>query len=137
MPLDDTGTRKPPSKRRPAPKPKANAKALAALEYHLAATLARDAAARKKAAHKAAVSSAVLPDHETNPREPGTSEVCYDDGKIRIVLTVAEPIEKLDTQPFVDALVKAGMKPAVLAKLVKKHTYSTAAAHIYTSSILT
>jgi hypothetical protein len=138
MPLDDTLARKPAPKpqRKPAAKPKPNAKAQAALEYHVAATLARDAAARKKAAHKAAVSAAVLPDHETNPREPGTSEVCYDDGKIRIVLTVAEPIEKLDTAPFVDALVRAGMKPAVLARLVKRHTRTTAAAHVFSSSVL-
>lgn len=133
MPLDGRA-RVPKSK--PGAKPKPNAKALAAMEYHLASTLARDAAARKKAAHKHAVSAAVLPDHENHPREPGTSEVCYDDGKIRIVLMVAEPIEKLDAAPLIEDLVKAGVKPAMLARLVKKHTYGTAPAHVFTSSLV-
>jgi hypothetical protein len=129
LPLDDTLAR---ARAKPA---KSNTGPVA-MEYYLAATAAREATARKELATKAAVTVGVLFDHKKDPRPPGTNEVVYDGAEVRITLKVATPSEKLDVTAFIAGLHKAEVKPALIARLLKRCTAPTAAAHTFTSALV-
>ncbi|HXI76437.1 MAG TPA: hypothetical protein VNH21_04840 [Steroidobacteraceae bacterium] len=123
MPLDNTA--------RPATKPDA------ALRYHAARELASAAEKEKEAATKAAVKSGVLFDHRAEPEPPGTTRQIYDDGVVRIMLRVVEPIEKLDGEAFSAALLAALPKQAaVIKRLLAKATVKLPPAHTFTSSLV-
>jgi hypothetical protein len=109
----------------------------AALEYHDASVGLRDAEARRKKATAAAVKLGVLPDHERFPLPVGTSQVVYADGLLVISVTVLEPIAGIDHAGYVADLLKAGVKPALIRRLDKKHRTETRPAHRFSSSLVT
>jgi hypothetical protein len=109
---------------------------VAALQYHHASVGLRDAEARRKRATAAAVKLGILPDWEKFPLPVGTCLVVYQDGTVSIALTVVEPIVGCDHAGFVADLLKAGVKPALLKRLEKKHRTETRPAHKFTSSVV-
>ena len=115
-------------------------KEAAALAYYVGATKAREGEAEKQLAHKAAVALGVLPDHRANPEPPGTDRTVYQGREVLITMTVVSPTVRLilNVSEFTAALVKAGVKPALLAKLERKHTHevATAAAHIFQAGLV-
>jgi hypothetical protein len=117
------------------PRAKSNSEPIA-MEYHLALKAAREGIARKELAYKAAVTAGVLPDHKKAPRAPGTIEVVYDGATVCIVLKVSTPSEKLDLPAFIEGLRLAEVKPALIYRLLKKHTAPNAAPHTFTSSLV-
>jgi hypothetical protein len=63
-------------------------KGKAAAELHIAGHMFARAKLRLDAAKEAAVESGVLFDHRSEPREPGTHEIVYDDGTTTVWVTV-------------------------------------------------
>ncbi len=108
----------------------------AALEYHEASVGLRDAEARRKRATVVAVRLGILPDHEKHPLPVGTCEVVYADDGLVISVTVLEPIAGIDHAGYVADLLKAGVKPAVIKRLDKRHKTETRPAHRFTSSLV-
>jgi hypothetical protein len=107
-----------------------------AREYHDASVGLRDAEARRKKATAAAVKLGVLPDHERFPLPVGTAEVVYADDGLVISVTVVAPITGWDHAGFVADLLKAGVKPALIKRLDKKHRTETRPAHKFVSSLV-
>lgn len=123
MPLDDTK--------------RAATKTEVAKRYHDSRTASTSAEREKTDATAAAVKIGVLFDHKEHPEPPGTSRQVYDDGTVRIMLRVVEPIEKLDGPAFLAALIAAMPKQAATIKrLLTKHTTKLPAAHAFTSSLV-
>lgn len=113
-----------------------DAQEASALEYHVASQLNREADARKKKAVAAAIRSGVLFDHLKEPMEPGTSQVIYSGRSVEISVAVGQPIEGVDHDGFVDGLLAAGVKPALIKRLAAKHATETRPAHRFTSSLV-
>jgi hypothetical protein len=114
-----------------------NARDRLAEEYWSASLLSRFADARREKAKKAAVTGGVLPDHLTHPYPVGTSETIYAGATVTINLKVVPQADRLNTAALVADLQKAGVKPALLKRLVKKHTETFGGAHIFTASLVT
>jgi hypothetical protein len=108
----------------------------AAREYHDASVGLRDAESRRKRATTAAVKLGVLPDWDKHPLPVGTAQVVYADGELVISLNVVAPIAGIDHAGYVADLLKAGVKPALIKRLDKKHRTETRPAHKFTSSLL-
>jgi len=131
MPLDDTKANR--SKTRAATNDVQHA---AAWEYHEASLALRADEVRRTKAQAAAVKAGVLPDHLKFPRPVGTNEVVYADGVLVISVTVFAPIAGVDHAGYVEDLLKAGVKPALIKRLDKKHRTETRPAHKFTSSLV-
>ncbi len=127
MPLDDT--------MRQFPASRTKARDAAALAYYQAGVTKRRALSDANMATKDAIKAGVMFDHVKYPREPGTDCVVYD-GDVRIALKVGEQGEKLDVPAFIASLVAEGVKPSLIKRLASKHTYPTAAPHIFTASLV-
>jgi hypothetical protein len=84
---------------------------------------------------RAAVAGEVLPDHAAHPFAVGTSETVYSSELGSIGMKVVEQADRLDVPGFVADLEKAGVKPALLKRLQKKHNRSFPGAHIFTASL--
>ena len=108
-----------------------------AWEMHVASHLARLAEGRKEAAYKAAVTSGVIFDHKAEPKCAGTNESVYNGDVVQIGVSVRKGRAVLDSSRFIDDLLNAGVDRALVGKLVDKHTKSTAAAHVFTTSLVT
>lgn len=154
MPLDDTTRRiKPKPKPKPAPKPDANAVARAELDLTLAGLLSRAKTAKGRdvlaywgsslacsqaeswrgSAKKALIARGVLPDYTTNPLPVGTVETIYADPLVLLTVKVTQQASRLAVDAFVADLLEAGVKPALLKKLRKRHTTDFSGAHIITA----
>jgi hypothetical protein len=120
-------TKMPPTKRNTEP---------LAWEYHVASVLLRLAEARKKKALAATIKGGVLFDHEKLPKAPGTNEVVYSGNIVEISVAVTTASASLDTDGFVDALEKTGVKRAVLDRLLGVHTTANRAPHKFTSALV-
>lgn len=108
-----------------------------AWEYHVSALLVRQANARMEKAQKAAVKAGVMFDHEKEPRVPGTNEMVFAGEVVQIDLKVTTPRTKLDTDALFADLEKAGVRRALIDKLVDRHTHDNRAPHSFTSSLMT
>ncbi|HEY3845858.1 MAG TPA: hypothetical protein VGL95_01950 [Acetobacteraceae bacterium] len=108
-----------------------------AWEYHVASHLLRVAEARKKKAHAAAVKLGVMFDHEKSPLAVGTEALVYAGDVVEIAVSVTTPGTKLDPVELGVALVKAGMKLAVVEKLFTQCTHDQRAPHKFTSTLAT
>ena len=106
-----------------------------AFEYWVASLLNRLAEARRDKAKRVAVAGGVLPDHAANPLPVGTSEIVFVGERVTIALKVVGQTDRVNVPALMADLVKAGVKPAVLKRLVKKHTESFAGAHVFTASV--
>jgi hypothetical protein len=106
-------------------------------EYWSASLLSRFADARREKAKKAAVTGGVLRDHLAEPYPVGTSETVYAGATVTINLKVVPQAPRVDTAALVADLQKAGVKPALLKRLVKKHTEQFGGAHIFTAALVT
>jgi hypothetical protein len=114
-----------------------NARDRLAEEYWASSLLSRNADARREKAKRAAVTGGVLPDHLARPYPVGTSETVYAGATVTINLKVVPQADRVNTAALVAALEKAGVKPALLKRLVKKHTEKFGGAHIFTASLVT
>ncbi len=108
-----------------------------AWEYLVSSILASAAEARKELARRNAVKAGVLPDHRKEPRVVGTEAVVYEDGIVRIDLTVTTAGTRLDVGPLWDALERAGIARSKLDRLVAVHTLTNAAPHKFKPSLVT
>jgi hypothetical protein len=131
MPLDSASTRTRAVATNEAPE------AIAAFEYHEASLGMRAAETRRVRAHAAAVRAGVLPDHLKHPMPVGTNEVVYADHAVSISVLVYAPIVGLDHGSFVADLLKAGVKPALIKRLMAKHTTETRPAHKFITAAVT
>lgn len=84
---------------------------------------------------RSAVAGEVLPDHAAHPFAIGTSETVYSSELGSIGMKVVEQAERLDVPGFVADLEKAGVTPALLKRLLKKHTRQFPGAHIFTATL--
>lgn len=106
-------------------------------EYWSASLLSRFADARREKAKKAAVTGGVLPDHLAKPYPVGTAETVYAGATVTINLKVVPQADRVNTAALVADLHKAGVKPALLKRLVRKHTEQFGGAHIFTAALVT
>jgi hypothetical protein len=118
------------------PRAKGNTEPLA-WEYHVSAHLLRIAEARKKKAQLAAVKAGVMFDPEKDPRAVGTHAVVYAGELVEIVVDVTTAQSRLDAVALFDDLVFAGVKRALIDRLVARHTHENRAPHKFTSSLVT
>jgi hypothetical protein len=114
-----------------------NARDRLAEEYWSASLLSRLADARREKAKKAAVTGGVLPDHLAEPYPIGTAATVYAGPTVTISLKVVPQADRVNTAALVADLQKAGVKPALLKRLVKKHTEQFGGAHIFTAALVT
>ena len=108
-----------------------------AVNYLDATLLLRLAEIRRKAEHRACVKGGVLIDHEKAPEPVGTNRLIYSGSVVQITLTVAAPIVGIDHAAFVEDLLKAGVKPALIKRLQAKHATETRPAHKFTPVLVT
>ena len=106
-----------------------------AWEYAVSSLLARLSDARRDKAKKAAIAGGVLPDYAANPLPIGTADTVYVSPLVTIGLKVVAQAERVNVPNLVADLLAAGVKPAVLTKLIKKNTESFAGAHVFTASL--
>ncbi len=116
------------------PRPKGNSDAVAA-EYYVASVLLSRAEKRREAATKAATAAGVLPDHAKAPLSVGTHPRVYAGELVEISATVVEQATKLDGEGLAADLA-ALVKPAVLKRLVAKHTRRFNPSHRYSASLV-
>lgn len=107
-----------------------------AWKYHETSLALRAAEVERTKAHAAAVKAGVLFDHLTNPEPVGTSRVVYADTAVAITVTVYAPIVGVDHAGYVADLLKAGVKPALIKRLERKHRTETRPAHKFTTSVV-
>jgi hypothetical protein len=122
------GTRMPPSKRNTEP---------LAWEYFVAAHLNRLAEARKARAIKAAVAAGVMFDPEKQQLPVGSHSLVYAGDVVEIACSVSSPTVRLDGAALVTDLVEAGVKPALLKRLVARHTRENRAPHKFVGTLAT
>jgi len=144
-----------PAKRSHARKPAsdANAEARAELDRTLAALLprAKTAASRawvtyavatravslneawRETSKKALVASGSLPDYAANPLPVGTVLTVYSDPLVTAGVKVVPQAPRLNVDACFADLLAAGVKPALLKRLRKKHTTDFSGAHILTA----
>ena len=116
--------------------PKATtAKDRLAAEYLAASLTSRLSEAWRDKTKRAAVGGGVLPDHTADPFPVGTVETVYTGALVTISVKVVEQADRVDVAGLVASLEKAGVKPTLLKRLVKKHTKSFAGAHVFTASL--
>lgn len=118
------------------PKSRKNTEATA-WNYHVAAHLVRIAEARKKKALAAAVKLGVMFDHTKAPMPVGTEALVYAGDVVEIAVSVSTPSERLDATALGVALVKAGVKLALVEKLFRQCTNTNGAPHKFTSTLCT
>lgn len=99
--------------------------------------LRKAAEARYERAVKAAIKAGVIFDHKKAPLPDGTSKVVYKGTIVRIDLAVTTGRAGLDIEGFVEGVIKAGLKPALVTRLLAKHATTTAAPHEFTPSLVT
>jgi hypothetical protein len=156
MPLDDTNQPKRKHVRtKPLldSKPNANALARAELPATLAALCmrAKTSTSRKwvtyavatqsqslseawrDASKKALVACGALPDYAANPLVVGTHATIYTDPLVTVGVKVVPQAPRLDIDACFADLLDAGVKPALLKRLRKKHTTEFNGAHIITT----
>lgn len=124
---------KPPA-RRPVP---AKEREAAALEYHEASEALRKDEVRRGKAKAQCILLGVLPDYERDPFEEGTLLTVFDGRTVRIVMTVVTALERFDHEGFVSDVLKLGVDPRKLARLVTKHTSTLRPAHVFKTSLVT
>lgn len=100
-----------------------------AWEYWAASELSSLAEKRRDAAKAAAVKGGVIPDYGAHPLEVDTRATIYISDLVTISVDVTRQATKLNGLALVADLVAAGIKPALLKRLVKKHTKSFNGAH--------
>ena len=115
-------------------RPKSNVEATA-LEFLTSSTLLSLAEKRREAATKAATAAGVLPDHAKAPLSVGTHPRVYAGELVEISAAVVEQATKLDADGLVADLA-ALVKPAVLKRLVAKHTRRFNPSHRYSASLV-
>jgi hypothetical protein len=106
-------------------------------EFWRSQVLNRLAEKRKDESKAAAVAGGVLPDYKAEPSPVGTAETVYSGATVAITLRVNAQADHVDVPGLVADLEKAGVKPAVLRRLVRKHTTSFGGAHVFTASLVT
>jgi hypothetical protein len=106
-----------------------------AWEYWVSSLLAQLAELRRERAKKAAIAAGVIPDHVTVPFPVGTAEVVYAGTLVTIGVKVVAQADKINVPGLVADLEAAGVKRAVLKKLLKRHTRNFSGAHIFTASL--
>ena len=107
-----------------------------AWEYHAASQLLRLAEKRRKKAQAAAVEAGVIFDHKLEPEEVGTNRQVYRGPVIEVTLAVSPSQDSFDHAGFVAALLKAGVKPALITRLTAKHTRVGNPIHTFRSSLV-
>ena len=117
------------------PKPK-NGKDAIAYELYAASLVASLADKRREDAKKAAIDAGVLPDYASDPYPVGTEEVVYSGALVAIMLKVVGQADRVNAGGLVADLTEAGVKPALLKRLLKKHTSTFNGAHIFTASLI-
>jgi len=118
------------------PRAKGNSEPIA-WEYHVASHLLRLADARKKKAQAAAVKAGVIFDHEKQPLCVGTNALVYAGEVVEIVVSVTTAATRLDTAGLFDAFEKAGLKRALIDRLVAKFTSDNRPPHKFVSTLVT
>lgn len=108
-----------------------------AWEYHVSSHLLRIAEARKTAAVKAAVKLGVMFDHAKDPMPVGTNALVYAGDVVEISVSVSTAAEKLDATELGVALVKNGVKLALVERLFRQCTHANRAPHKFVSSLAT
>lgn len=106
------------------------------VRHYASSLVARKAEAWRDQTKRAAVAGGVLPDHSADPYPVGTAETVFTGKYVVIGLKVVEQADRVDVAGLVADLAKAGVKPAVLKRLVKRHTRSFPGAHIYSASLV-
>jgi hypothetical protein len=114
---------------------KASTKTLAAMDYYGSSAVAAIAEAWRGKAKKTAIALGVLPNYEAEPFDIGTAETVYTDAFTTISLRVTPQAPRVDVDGLVADLEAAGIKPALLKRLLKKHTRTFAGAHVFTASL--
>jgi hypothetical protein len=115
------------------PRPKRAADAVA-VEYYVASTLLSAAEKRRDLAKREAVAAKVIPN---GGLEIGTHARIYVGEIVEISANVTPQADKLDGAGLVADLLAAGVRKALLARLVKRHTHEFAPAHRYVASLVT
>jgi hypothetical protein len=85
----------------------------------------------------AAVAGGLLPDHTADPMPVGTFETVYSGSLVTITVKVANQPDRVAVPALLADLEAAGVKAALLRRLVKKHSTSFAGAHTFTASLTT
>lgn len=106
-----------------------------AFEYWAASEISSLAEKRRDEAKKAAVTGGVIPDFKANPLDVGTRSTLYISELLTIAVDVTQQAPRLDGLALVADLVKAGVKPGLLKRLVKRHTKTFAGAHVITATL--
>ncbi len=114
---------------------RASATERAAAEYWGASIANQLAEAWRNRAKRLAVAQGVLPDHTADPYPIGTSETVYVGTLVTVSLKVVEQADRVDVPGLVADLIASGIKPAVLKRLLRRHTKSFAGAHIFSASL--
>jgi len=107
----------------------------AAWEYWVSSLLLQLAERRREAAKRAATVARVLPDYINEPFPVGTAETVYSGPLISIALKVVPQTPRVDVASLMADLAAAGVKPALLKRLLKKHTIEYAGAHVFTPTL--
>ena len=84
-----------------------------AWEFFVAKHVLSLAEKRKENAQKAAIAAGVLFDQEKTPRPPGR-EVAFNGEILSIVAEIKNPAKRVNTDKFVEFLIQAGVKHAVV-----------------------
>jgi hypothetical protein len=113
------------------------ARALAAWKLHIAGQLRRLAESAWQQALAGAIKTGTIPDAAKAPEPVGTDRIVYAGPVVCIRLVVAKPIEVVDHLAYVAELLEAGVNPALLRKLAKRHTTETRPAHRFSTSLAT
>jgi hypothetical protein len=108
----------------------------AAWRLYVASTIRAYAEKEYKAALAGAIDAGVAFDSKLHPAAPGTERVVFAGSVVEIRVTVTQPREGVDHDAFVVDLAKAGVKPALLAKLAALHATETAAPHSFKCSLV-
>ncbi len=117
-------------------RPKSNVEATA-VEYAAASTLLSLAEKRRERAAKDATAAGVLPDHAKAPLAVGVHPRVYAGELVEISATVVEQATKLDAEGLVaDLAAMSLVKPAVLKRLVAKHTRRFKPSHRYAATLI-
>jgi hypothetical protein len=114
---------------------RASAKEHAAAQYWGASVTQQLAEAWRGRAKEQATALGVLPDYVAHPYQVGTSGTVYEGTMVTIGMKVVEQADRVNVPGLVADLLAAGVKPAVLKRLVRRNTKQFHGAHIFTASL--
>lgn len=108
----------------------------AVYEYCVASLLTQLGERRREDAKKALVARGVIPDYSAQPLAVGTAETVYVSDLLTVGVKVTAQADRVNVLALVADLKAAGVKPALLKRLVKRHTKSFAGAHGITALLV-